>query len=116
MPENWSAVAAEVADAIESVGFTATLHRPGVENGPDYDPVIGPETLIPVTVIDEMIRRRDGNGMVTETVRVLTVAATGVTPEKGWGVTVRGVYHRIARVMPLAPGGTDVLFEVELEG
>ena len=62
-------------------------------------------------LINRAVRARLGGA---HSARVLTMAAT-VTPVKGWRVQVRGVYHRIASVMPLAPGGVDLLFDVELE-
>ena len=114
MAEDWQAVAAEVAQAIAEVGFAATLEEPGAMTGTDADPTYGPPSLFPVTVIDSMIRKRDGNGMVTQTVRQLMMAAT-VAPAKGWRVEVRGKWHRIAEVMPLAPGGVDLMFKCELE-
>jgi hypothetical protein len=115
MAEDWAGVAREIGDAIADVGFAALLEQPGSATGPDYDPVRGSATLLPITVIDDQIRRRDGNGTITEAVRVLTIAATGPAPVKGWRVVVRGAYHRIAQVMPLAPGGVDLLFDIELE-
>lgn len=115
MAENWSAIAAEIAEAIASVGFAATISQPGAETGPDYDPTIGAATEVPITVIDDQIRRRDAGGAVTETVRVLTMSAA-VVPVKGQIVTVRGEELRIGKVMPLAPGGVDLLFDVEIEG
>lgn len=114
MAENWSAVAAEIADAIASVGFTATLEEPGAATGPDYDPTFAAPTLRTVTVIDDQIRRRDAGGTVTETVRVLTMSAA-IVPVKGWRVQVRGQWLRIREVMPLAPGGVDLLFDCEVE-
>lgn len=114
MSEDWAAVQAEVADAIASVGFSAKLERQcetdGPEGGDEY------ATVGTITVIDDMIRRRDAGGMVTGTVRVLTVKGNGTVPQKGWRVKVRGTWHRIAQVMPLAPGGVDLLFDMELEG
>lgn len=115
MAEDWAAIATEIAEAIASIGFTAQIENPGIVTGTEYDPTQGTATLTDITVIDDQIKRRDGNGMVTETVRVLTMAGNGTVPLKGWRVLVRGQYHRIARVMPLAPGGTDLLFDVELE-
>jgi len=114
MSENWTAIAAEIADAIASAGFTATLEEPGAATGPDYDPTFAAPTLRTVTVIDDQIRRRDAGGTVTETVRVLTMSAT-VVPVKGWRVQVRGQWLRIREVMPLAPGGVDLLFDCEVE-
>ena len=114
MSENWAAVAVEIADAIASVGFSATLERQcetdGPEGGAEY------ATVGTITVIDDTINRRDAVGMVTGSTRVLTVKGNGTVPVKGWRVQVRGTWHRIAAVKPLAPGGVDLLFDLELEG
>lgn len=115
MSENWTAIAAEISQAIASVGFAATLEQAGTETGPEYDPTFGPPVTAAITVIDDQIRRRDAGGTVTETVRVLTMGAQ-VIPEKGDIVIVRGERLRIGKVMPLAPGGVDLLFDVEIEG
>lgn len=113
MSENWTAIASEVADAIASVGFTATLERQceteGPEGGAEY------ATVGQITVIDDTITRRDAGGMVTGSTRVLTIKGNGTVPVKGWRVQVRGTWHRIAAVKPLAPGGADILFDLELE-
>lgn len=116
MSENWAAVASEIADAIASVGFAATLEQPGTATGTSYDPTIGAPTLHSVIVIDDQIKRRDAGGMVTESVRMLTIRGNGTVPVKGWRVQVRNQWHRIAQVWPLAPGGVDLLFDLELEG
>lgn len=113
MAENWNTIAAEIADAIASVGFSALIEVQSETTGYDDAPVVN---LFEITVLDDQIKRRDGNGMVTETVRVLTMAGNGTVPLKGWRVLIRDRYHRIAKVMPLAPGGTDLLFDLELEG
>lgn len=114
MSENWNAIATEIADAIASVGFSATLERQcetdGPEGGAEY------ATVGTITVIDDRITRRDATGMVTGSTRVLTIKGNGMVPAKGWRVQVRGTWHRIAQVMPLAPGGVDLLFDLELEG
>ena len=113
MSEDWAAIQAEVADAIASVGFTAYLEEmcptDGSEGGEEWAQVG------PITVIDDRITRRDASGMVTGTRRVLTIKGNGTVPVKGWRVEVRGATHRIAAVMPLAPGGVDLLFDLELE-
>lgn len=114
MSENWAAVAVEIADAIASVGFTATLERQCATDGPEGGAEYA--TVGEITVIDDQITRRDASGMVTGTKRVLTIKGNGVVPAKGWRVLVRGTWHRIAAVMPLAPGGVDLLFDLELEG
>ena len=53
--------------------------------------------------------------MVTGAWRVLTVEAGVVVPVKGWRVQVLGQWLRIAQVMPLAPGGVAVLYDLWME-
>jgi len=116
MAENWVAVADEIADALAEVGFAATMEEPPTEGGPEYDPVAhGFPTLHTVNVIDDRITKKDADGAVTGVRRVLTVEAGVVVPVKGWRVQVGAAWHRIASVMPLAPGGVDLLYDVELE-
>lgn len=113
MSEDWNAIAAEVADAIASVGFTALLEQRVETSGSEGDSF---RLIGDITVIDDRITQRDAGGMVTGTRRVLTIKGNGVVPEKGWRVEVRGQIVRIAQVMPLAPGGVDLLFDLEVEG
>lgn len=116
MSEDWASIATEIADAIASVGFAATLEEPGAATGLDSDPTLGDATLHTITVIDDQVTKRDAGGMVTGTARVLTIKGNGTVPVKGWRVQVRGQWHRIATVKPLAPGGVDLLFDLELQG
>ncbi len=116
MAENWNAVAAEVAGAIADVGFVVTIEEPVVASEINGDVTLGTPVLHSVACIDAPITRRDAGGLVTETVRTLTVQTGVIVPVKGWRVQVRGQWHRIAKVMPLAPGGTDLLYDLELEG
>ena len=115
MAEDWAGIATDIATAIASVGFTATLETVTGTTGPEYDPTSTTVVNVPVTVIDDQIKRADAEGLVTARTRMLTLAAT-VTPVKGWRIQVRGEWHRIAEVFPLAPGGVDLLFDVALEG
>lgn len=115
MAENWSSIAAEVAEALADVGFTCTIEQPGILSEINGDVTEGAATLHEVSVVDDMITRRDAGGTITGSVRVLTVEAGVVTPVKGWRVQVRGQWHRIASVKPMAPGGVDLLYDLELE-
>ena len=114
MSENWTAVATEIAEAIASVGFAATLETQCDDGGPEGGAEYAQEEAI--TVIDDQITKRDVGGMVTGFARVLTIKGNGTVPRKGWRVKVRGQWHVIATVKPLAPGGVDLLFDLELEG
>ena len=112
MPENWTAIAAEIAAAVAEVGFAAQIEQPGTQSGPEYDPTYGTATAHAVTVIDDTIKRRDGEGLETVAQRVLTVATGVMVPVKGWFAIVRSERLRILEVMPLAPGGVDLLYDL----
>lgn len=112
---DWAGIAAEVAGAIGEVGFAATLEKK-TTTGPAYDPNIN-TALHQITVIDDAQRVRDADGtLIGQTMRTLTVATGSATPAKGDRVQVLGVWHEIAEVRPLAPGGVALLWEVELAG
>ena len=114
--EDWAGIAAEVADAIASVGFTATLRRaPIIQDTPWDTPVDIAGDVFIVTVIDDGIKNRyDGGSLIVRQARVLTIGAAGVVPAMDDLITVRGVEHRVTVVSPLAPGGADLLYEVEI--
>lgn len=112
---DWAGIAAEVAGAIGEVGFAATLEQK-TTSGPAYDPTVTTETY-EITVIDDAQRVRDASGtLVGQTMRTLTVATGSATPAKGDRVQVLSVWHEIAEVRPLAPGGVALLWEVDLAG
>lgn len=114
--EDWAAIAAEVAGAIASVGFAATLRRAPIKQATPWDaPVDIAGEVFAVTVVDDGIKTMfDRATLITRQARVLTISATGVVPAMDDLLEVRGVEHRVVAVMPLAPGGVDLLFEVEI--
>jgi hypothetical protein len=115
--EDWNAIAAEVEEAIASVGFAATLIRRVANPGPEWKPPSYTTTEYSVIVIDDNIQTRNADGTLTgESRRVLTMAALGTTPQKDDRVVVRGTVHVVLNVMPTAPGGVDLLFDVEIGG
>lgn len=116
MAEDWSAIAQEVAGEIADVGFVVILEQPSTVNlGTVADPSYDPPQLVEVSALDGMIKKRDAEGVITEMVRSLIVQVSDVVPEKGWRVQVRGKWHRINQVWPLAPGGVDLMYKLELE-
>ena len=113
--EDWAAIAGEAAAALSSVGFAVTLEKPGVMGGPEWAPTPGSPQQYVLTALDETIDIKDAAGTLTgKTMRQLTVGATGVVPNKGDRVQVRGAWHEITEVKPLSPGGVDLLFELRL--
>ncbi|MCB5409358.1 hypothetical protein [Pseudogemmobacter faecipullorum] len=81
MAEDWTAIAEEVAASLAEVGFTATLIRPGVPTGPEWEPVQGPPTTHPIRVMQDTIGLGlvDGAEIRASDIRVM-MAAEGVTP------------------------------------
>lgn len=121
MAEDWDAIAIEIAEAIGSVGFTATLTRPSGESDEPQNPwdppasPVNPPIPYTVTVIDDGIKTiHVFASQLTRQARVLTIAAGVVIPQHGDTITVRGLTHQIISVNPLAPGGVDLLYDVEL--
>jgi hypothetical protein len=115
--ENWDAIANEVAEAIASVGFMATLYRRTASPGLEWQPPSFTTAEYTVIVIDDQIKVRNAVGELTgETRRVLTMSALGTVPQKDDRVLVRGTTHVVLDVLPVAPGGVDLLFDVEIGG
>ncbi|MFN4062346.1 MAG: hypothetical protein ACK4IA_16555 [Paracoccus hibiscisoli] len=118
--EDWQAIAAEVSEALADVGYTATLTR-STATGPRYewdgpaDPVMQTFSL---NVVEDAFTTRysrdDGGALIPRSVRVLMVAAAGEAPRMGDRVILPDGPHEIARVAPLQPGGTALLYEVEI--
>lgn len=99
---------------IARFGQSATL-RQIVNSGPEYAPTQTP-TDPAITVVDLSQRVRDAARTLTgETRRTLLVStAAGVTPVKADKVQIGGKWHEAAEVRPLSPGGTVILWEIDL--
>ena len=132
MAEDWTSIAAEVDEAIKSVGSTdegyaATLRKVTTTGGSIYDPAAGTTTpgYTTLRVIESNTRERDRQGNLVGTKRrTLTVAAVyGVVPEKAdkiaLGITADAAdenseWQEIDEVYPLSPAGTAVLYDIDL--
>lgn len=116
MTIDYQSIADEISEAIAEVGFTAILRKE--TGGPATPWDAGSVTVsdTEITVLDDGIRDRYIAGtLTTRRSRVLTVAVdNGVIPAKADQVQVRGVWFEIEEIMPLAPGGVDLLYEIEL--
>jgi len=127
--EDWASVAAEVAEAIRSVGETddgypAAIRREIVTGGTSFDPVTTPTyTTVHVIESNERVRSADGS-YVDMSRRTLTVTAVpGFEPQKSDTVAV-GIteteatessdWRTITEVRPLSPAGTALLYELDL--
>lgn len=117
MAENWAAVGAEVAKEIKELGVASQLVKPP-SSGPAYPsdttPVV-PSAPQTVYFVPSNERKRDNTGNLGETFRDrLLVAATGVVPETGDLIMVKGVLREIQEVQTLWQGGMDLLYKVQL--
>ena len=127
-----SQIAAEVAAALAEAGeatgngpLICTIGR-NTGTGTPWDNNVStvPDLLYPVTGIENMQDVRDMTGMlVGMKKRTLTINATGVTPLKSDtiavgvapGDVVEGTkFEEIISVMYLSPGGTVLLYRLEL--
>ena len=100
-------------------GQVATLVKPGAMTGPEHDPVPGPATEHPITVVDENQMQRDQSGtLIGEAVHALIVSTSGgIAPERQDRVRLaNGRDLEIIDVRPTAPGGVVLLFEVRVSG
>lgn len=129
MSEDWQSIAAEVAEAIRSVGDTddgypAAIRREGATGGTSFNPTTTPSyTTVHVVESNEKVRSADGS-YVEKSRRTLTVTAVpGFEPTKSDKVAV-GItaddagessdWRTITEVRPLSPAGTAVLYELDL--
>lgn len=130
MAEDWASVAAEVADALRSVGSTdagypGAIRRVSVTGGDDFDPSSGTETVtyhdctIVVSEFSTMERASSAIGVTDK--KVLIGADAEVEPRAEdrllVGVTAAeasGVGYEIVRVTPLAPVGTVVMWTAQV--
>lgn len=118
MSEDWTAVAADVSAALSEVGFEATLTRPAQAPATPWATPSGSPQTFAITVIDDGIKtkysRADDGALIPRTVRTLLVSADGEAPRMGDTITIGGVAHEVTAVMPTAPGGEVVVWQVEL--
>lgn len=112
---------------IDRFGKPATLTRKvraaPSEGGPRYEwdePSEGePDAVpIPITVVEDKATTRysrdDAGALIPRSVRVLMITASGEAPRMGDTITLADGPHEIARLAPLEPGDTVLLYEVEI--
>ena len=115
MAENWAAIAGDVTVALESVGFEVTLHPAQTEMINPWDvPGAAPADVI-LTCIDSGLKEVYIQGSTaTRLARKLMINAGVVVPKVGDTITVRGRVHDVLSVAPLAPGGVDLFYDIEI--
>lgn len=113
---DYTSLAAAAADLIDVFGQEATLRKRGTATGPAYDPTFGADESYTITCVDLNQMVRDGVSLTDQTRRTLYVSTEGlsVSPEQGDRVEIGGSVHEAIEVRPLAPGGVDIMWEVDL--
>lgn len=116
MAINYAQLANDVSAVIEEFGATAILRKTSGGATTPWGTETATQTDTEITVVDDNIQNRYIDGtLTTRRARVLLVSvAAGVVPAKADQVQVRGVWHDIEEVLTTAPGGVDLLYELEL--
>lgn len=127
-------IAAEIEAALmeagEAVGdgpLYCTLRKQGTKPTSPHDTTpVGQPKDFQLVGIAKTKRIRDASGsLIGQTVRMLTVNATGVSPSKNdeiavevalADVTENTVFEVISEVHVTAPGGTPIKYQLELSG
>lgn len=129
MAEDWLSVQAEVAEALKEVssdgaGFPVTLKAQGYAD--PLNPEAGPtDTLYDLLGVQSTKELKDASGTFTgQTMRVLSVNATGVAPLTAHKVAIGvasadvdgdTVFESISDVSVISPAGVPLLYKIYLE-
>jgi hypothetical protein len=101
---------------ISRFGQTATLRRPTV-SGTAYNPSAGTPTDYSATVVvlDYDRREIDGTRILAADRKVLLAAGTlAIEPVTSDKAVIGGIEHSIIDVAPLNPGGTVLLYQLQV--
>ena len=118
---DYSGLRATASRLIDRFGQDCILRRTAV-TGPDFaqtrtvrdHPIVAVDLHRNVTDAGGSRQAPDDASLVTRSVRTLFVAAGDVVPTRSDEVVIGGEVTQIDAVRPLTPGGTAVLFEVDL--
>lgn len=122
MAVDWQSIAAEVDVALKSVGstdagFSAVLMQSTTTAGDPWDPDSGTTTVVStsVTVVVTEYAKSDIDGtlILASDRKVLMTATAGVTPVPNDVLVISGESYSAVNVMPLAPAGVVVMYEIQ---
>jgi len=117
--EDWTAIAADAAQGIAEVGYSAILIKNGGRSGPSHNPIIAAGTSHACTVLEKKISQYErANTNISASERKFLVSTEGLTvaPETQDKLQIDGKDLSIVQVQPLQPGGVVVLWEVMARG
>lgn len=117
MAEDWDSVILDVLDAVEDVGFDATLEKRGAKSGPEYAPVFSAPTSVAMRAVSLRSKTYGySQGMPFRYDEALLVSVSDASiPEKEDRVYVDGVKYVIKELEAIRPGGTDVAYKLWLK-
>ena len=103
------------SDLIEEFGQAGALRRT-VNSGTAYNPTLTPTDHACTLVVSEYKNFEiDGSRVLATDKKVLlSTAALAIEPVLSDKLLIGGVAHSIVRVMPVSPGGTVVLWELQV--
>jgi hypothetical protein len=114
---DYSRPQATASRLIARFGQTGAIVRPTLGNGPAYDPGEPTDTshACQMVVLDYDDGERDGTLIKYGDKKVL-VSVSGLTiePKLSDKVSVGGSSHEIMAIKPLNPGGTVVMYEIQI--
>lgn len=95
-------------------GQSGTIRRL-VKSGTSYDPVLTPADYACTLVDLDYDERQVDGSLIKRGDRMVYLSTAGFTirPELSDKVLIGGVEHAIMNVMPLAPSGTTVFFQLQ---
>lgn len=103
----------EAGQATGTGPLVLTFTREGAATNPWDTP--GVSTTYTLTCVDMGIKQVYVEGSAaTRKARMLMADATGTEPKIGDRVTIGGASHDVLGVMPLAPAGTALMYNIEV--
>lgn len=113
-------IAAALAEGSAAVGngpLTVTIMRDGVKSGPSYDQTTGPDLEFPVTaLVGEFTTMERASSLIDATdIKIYVAVGQGVVPTTQDRVMMNGKTRAIKNVMPLQPGGENLMFQLQVQ-
>lgn len=115
MAFNYAASRATAERLLANFGQTVTLRKRTISGGAAWAPEYGSADT-PVIAVDLNQINQNAPGSLAEKVtrKLLVSTSAAVTPETNDRVQIGAEWHTIGLVMPLAPGGTVIMYDCEL--
>lgn len=122
MADFYSNLKATAERLIREKGRTGTILRDGVNSGPAYAPVRGPDEELPIRMLELSNRKENVQSLRVDTeilqfdTLVMISTETGVEPKVGDRLldSIGNVTYHIVAVGPLHPGPVTLLYKAAI--